>query len=71
MCLMIDSNIVISKLWSVCRTQSCDPPRGLEVIWGMSNTMISKLQDVYRTQSCDPLRGIEITWGHKMSKLWT
>jgi hypothetical protein len=29
---MIDSNIVISKLQSVCRTQSCDPLRGLEVI---------------------------------------
>jgi hypothetical protein len=27
MCLMIDSNIMISKLWGVCRTQSCDPPR--------------------------------------------
>jgi hypothetical protein len=32
MCLMIDSNIMISKLRGVCHTQSCDPPRGLEVI---------------------------------------
>jgi hypothetical protein len=32
MCLMIDSTIVISKLRGVCHTQSCDPPRGLEVI---------------------------------------
>jgi hypothetical protein len=30
----------------VCRTQSCDPPRGLEVIRGMSNTMVSKLWGV-------------------------
>jgi hypothetical protein len=42
---MIDSNIVILKLWGIYRTQSCDPPHGLEVIWGMSNTVISKLQD--------------------------
>jgi hypothetical protein len=69
MCLMIDSNIVISKLRSVYRTQSCDPPRGLEVIWGMSNTVVSKLQRVCRTQSCDPPRGLEITWGPKMTKL--
>jgi hypothetical protein len=61
MCLMIDSNIVISKLRGVYRTQSCDPPRGLEVIGGMSNTMMSKLQDICRTQSCDPPRGLEIT----------
>jgi hypothetical protein len=25
-------NTVISKLWDVCHTQSCDPPRGLEII---------------------------------------
>jgi hypothetical protein len=31
LCLMIDSNIVISKLWGVRRTQSCDPLRGLEI----------------------------------------
>jgi hypothetical protein len=31
----IMSNPVISKLWGVCRTQSCDPPRSLEVIWGL------------------------------------
>jgi hypothetical protein len=30
--LMIDSNIVISKLQDVCHTQSCDPPHGLEII---------------------------------------
>jgi hypothetical protein len=28
----IMSNTVILKLWGVCRTQSCDPPRGLEII---------------------------------------
>jgi hypothetical protein len=66
---MTYSNIVISKLRGVCRTQSCDPPRGLEVILGMSNTVVSKLQGVCRTQSCDPLRGLEITGGHKMSKI--
>jgi hypothetical protein len=66
---MINSNIVISKLWGVYRTQSCDPPRGLEIIWGMSNTVILKLQGVCRTQSCDPPRGLEITWWFKMSKL--
>jgi hypothetical protein len=70
MCLIIDSNIVISKLRGVCRTQSCDPLCGLEVIWGMSNTVVSKLWGVYRTQSCDPPRGLEITWGLKISKLW-
>jgi hypothetical protein len=69
MCLVINSNIVISKLWGVCRTQSCDPPRGLEVILGMSNMVISKLQGVYRTQLCDPPHGLEITIGLKMSKL--
>jgi hypothetical protein len=31
---MIDSNIVISKQQGVYRTQSCDPPRGLEITWG-------------------------------------
>jgi hypothetical protein len=34
------SNMVISKLRGVCRTQSCDPSRGLEIIWGLK---ISKL----------------------------
>jgi hypothetical protein len=58
---MIDSNIVISKLRGLYRTQSCDPPRGLEVIRGMSNMVVSKLRGVYRTQSCDPPRGLEIT----------
>jgi hypothetical protein len=27
-----NSNTVISKLWGICHTQSCDPPRGLVVI---------------------------------------
>jgi hypothetical protein len=71
MCLMIDSNIVISKLRGVYRTQSCDPPRGLEVIWEMRNTVVSKLRGVCRTQLCDPPRGLEITWAPKMDKLWT
>jgi hypothetical protein len=29
---MINSNIVILKLQSVCRTQSCDLPHGIEII---------------------------------------
>jgi hypothetical protein len=60
MCLMIDFNIVILNLRGVYRTQSCDPPRGLEVIWEMSNTVVSKLQGVCHTQSCDPPHGLEI-----------
>jgi hypothetical protein len=64
-----NSNMMISKLRGVCRTQSWDPPCSLKIVWGMSNTVISKLQGVCRTQSCDPLRGLEITWGLKMSKL--
>jgi hypothetical protein len=36
----IMSNMVISKLWGVCRTLSCDPPPCLEIIWGFK---ISKL----------------------------
>jgi hypothetical protein len=66
---MIDSNIVISKLWGICRTQSCDPLHGLEVIWVMSNMVVSKLRNVCHTQSCDPPRSLEITWGPKMSKI--
>jgi hypothetical protein len=27
------SNMVISKLWGVCRTQSSDHPRDLEILW--------------------------------------
>jgi hypothetical protein len=27
-----NSNMMISKLWGGFRTQSCDPPRGLEII---------------------------------------
>jgi hypothetical protein len=37
---------VIWKLRGVCRTQSCDPPHGLEIIWGMEiiwGLKISKL----------------------------
>jgi hypothetical protein len=69
LCLMIDSNMVISKLRGVYRTQSCDPPHNLDVIWGMSNTVISKLRSVCRTQSPDPPWDLEITWGLKMCKL--
>jgi hypothetical protein len=64
-----NSNMMISKLWGVSCTQSCDPPRGVEIIWGMSNMVISKIRGVYHTQSCDPLCILEITWGLKMSKL--
>jgi hypothetical protein len=64
-----NSNMKISKLWGVCHTQSCDPPRGIEITWGMSTTALLKLRGVYRTQLCDPPRGLEITWGFKMSKL--
>jgi hypothetical protein len=64
-----NSNMMISKLRGVCRNQSCDPLRGLEVIWEMSNMVVSKPQGVSRTQSCDPPRSLEITWGLKMSKL--
>jgi hypothetical protein len=64
-----NSNMMISKLRSVCSIQSCDSPRDLKVIWGMSNIVISKLLGVCRTQSCDPPPGLEISWGLKMSKL--
>jgi hypothetical protein len=64
-----NSNMMISKLWGVYSTQSCDPPCGLEIIWGMPNMVISKLWGVCHTQSCDPPRGLEITWGFKMSKM--
>jgi hypothetical protein len=39
----IMSNMVILKLRGVCRTQSCDPPRDLEIIWGFK---MSKLLNV-------------------------
>jgi hypothetical protein len=39
----IMSNPVILKLQGVCRIQSCDPPYGLELIWGLK---ISKLLDL-------------------------
>jgi hypothetical protein len=65
-----NSNMIILKLWGVCRTQSCDHPRGLEIIWGISNMVISKLRGLcLDIQSCDPPHGLEITWGLKMSKL--
>jgi hypothetical protein len=64
-----NSNMVISKLLGVCRTHSCDPLCGLEVIWGMSNTVVLKLRGVCCIKSCDPPRGLEITWGLKMSIL--
>jgi hypothetical protein len=49
-------NLMIwGKLWGVCQTQSCDPPHGLDVLWGMCNTVILKLRGICRTQSCDPL----------------
>jgi hypothetical protein len=66
---MIDFNIVISKLWGVCRTQSCDPRCGLDIIWRMSNTVVSKLWGVWCTQSYDPPCGVEITWGPKINKI--
>jgi hypothetical protein len=68
LCLMINFNIVITKLWGACCTQSCYPSCGLNIIWGMFNTVVFKLRGVYCTQSCDPPCSLEIIWGHKMSK---
>jgi hypothetical protein len=39
----IMSNTMISKLRGVCRTQSCDPPCGLEIIWGLKMTKLLNL----------------------------
>jgi hypothetical protein len=39
----IMSNMVILKLWNVCRTQSCDPPCGLENIWGLKMSKLLNL----------------------------
>jgi hypothetical protein len=64
-----NSNMMILKFWSVCRSQSCDLSRGLEIIWGISNTVISKLRGVSRTQSYNSQRGLEIIWGLKMNTL--
>jgi hypothetical protein len=35
-----NSNMMISKLWGVCHTKSCDHPCGIEITWGLK---ISKL----------------------------
>jgi hypothetical protein len=39
----IMSNTVIFKLWGVCHTQSCDPPCGLEIIWGLKMSKLLNL----------------------------
>jgi hypothetical protein len=39
----IMSNTVISKLQSVCRTQSCDSLRGLEIIWELKMSKLLNL----------------------------
>jgi hypothetical protein len=39
----IMSNMVISKLWGICRTQSCDPPRDLEILWGFKMSKLLNL----------------------------
>jgi hypothetical protein len=39
----IMSNTVISKLRGVCRTQSCDPPYSLEIIWGLKMSKLLNL----------------------------
>jgi hypothetical protein len=39
----IMSNTVISKLWGVCRTRSCNPPRGLEITWGFKMSKLLNL----------------------------
>jgi hypothetical protein len=39
----IMSNMVILKLWGVCRTQSCDPPCSLEITWGFKMSKLSNL----------------------------
>jgi hypothetical protein len=39
----IMSNTVISKLQGVCRTQSCDPPHGLEIIWWLKMSKLLNL----------------------------
>jgi hypothetical protein len=39
----IVSNTVISKLCGVCRTQSCDPPHDLEIIWGLKMSKLLNL----------------------------
>jgi hypothetical protein len=39
----IISNMVILKLRGVCRTQSCDPPYGIEVTWGSKMSKLLNL----------------------------
>jgi hypothetical protein len=39
----IISNPVILKLRGVCHTQSCDPPHGLEIIWGLKMSKLLNL----------------------------
>jgi hypothetical protein len=39
----IISNLVILKFWGVCRTQSCDSPRSLEIIWGLKMSKLLNL----------------------------
>jgi hypothetical protein len=40
------SNTVILKLRGVCRTQSCDPPCGLEIIWGLKMSKLLNLIEI-------------------------
>jgi hypothetical protein len=39
----IMSNTIILKLWSVYCTQLCNPPRGLEIIWGLKMSKLLNL----------------------------
>jgi hypothetical protein len=39
----IMSNKVISKLWGVYCTQSCNPPHGVEIIWGLKMSKLLNL----------------------------
>jgi hypothetical protein len=43
MCLMKNSNMVISKLRYICHTQSCDHPCGLEIIWELKMSKLLNL----------------------------
>jgi hypothetical protein len=38
-----NSNMMISKLRGVCRTQSCDPPHSLEITWGLKMSKLLNL----------------------------
>jgi hypothetical protein len=46
----IMSNTVISKLWDVCRTQSCDSLCDLEIIWGLK--MSNLLNLIFYSLAC-------------------